>query len=32
MSMAMLDEVQKEFKTDAKHVCLTGLSMGGVGT
>ncbi len=32
MALAMLDEVQKEFKTDAKRVYLTGLSMGGGGT
>jgi predicted peptidase len=31
-ALAMLDEVQKEFKTDAKRVYLSGLSMGGYGT
>jgi predicted peptidase len=31
-ALAILDEVQKEFKTDAKRVYLTGLSMGGYGT
>ncbi len=28
----MLDEVQKEYKTDPKRQYLTGLSMGGMGT
>jgi predicted peptidase len=28
----MLDETMKEYKTDAKKVYLTGLSMGGMGT
>jgi len=32
LALAMLDEVQKEFRTDAKRVYLTGLSMGGGGT
>src|SRR5205823_10059822 len=31
-ALAMLDEVMKEYKTDAKRVYLTGLSMGGMGT
>ena len=31
-ALRMLDEVQKEYKTDAKRVYLTGLSMGGYGT
>jgi predicted peptidase len=31
-ALAMLDEVQKEYKTDAKRQYLTGLSMGGMGT
>ena len=31
-ALAMLDEVMKEYKTDAKRVYLTGLSMGGAGT
>jgi predicted peptidase len=31
-ALAMLDEVMKEYKTDAKKVYLTGLSMGGMGT
>lgn len=31
-ALAMLDEVTKEYKTDAKRVYLTGLSMGGMGT
>ena len=31
-AVAMLDEVLKEYKTDAKRVYLTGLSMGGMGT
>ena len=31
-ALAMLEEVQKEFKIDAKRVYLTGLSMGGFGT
>jgi predicted peptidase len=31
-AMAILDEVMKEYKTDAKRVYLTGLSMGGMGT
>jgi predicted peptidase len=31
-ALAILEEVQKEYKTDPKRVCLTGLSMGGVGT
>jgi predicted peptidase len=31
-ALAMLDEVQKEYKTDPKRVYLTGLSMGGMGT
>ena len=31
-AMAMLDAVQKDYKTDAKRVMLTGLSMGGYGT
>ena len=30
--MAILDEVMSEYKTDPKHVYLTGLSMGGSGT
>jgi len=32
MAMAILDEVQKEYKTDSKRLYLTGLSMGGFGT
>ncbi len=32
MAMAMLDDVQKEYKVDPKRVYLTGLSMGGAGT
>jgi predicted peptidase len=32
MALHMLDETMKEFKTDAKRVYLTGLSMGGGGT
>jgi predicted peptidase len=31
-ALAMLDAVTKEYKTDAKKVYLTGLSMGGMGT
>lgn len=31
-ALAMLDAVQKEYKTDAKRQYLTGLSMGGFGT
>jgi predicted peptidase len=31
-ALAMLDEVQKEYKTDPKRQYLTGLSMGGFGT
>ena len=31
-AIKMLDAVQKEYKTDAKRVILTGLSMGGYGT
>ena len=31
-ALAMLDEVMKEYKTDAKRQILTGLSMGGMGT
>ena len=31
-AIAMLDEVQKEYKTDATRQYLTGLSMGGFGT
>ena len=31
-AVAILDEVMKEYKTDKKHVYLTGLSMGGFGT
>ncbi len=31
-ALAMLDAVQKEYKTDAKRQYLTGLSMGGYGT
>jgi predicted peptidase len=31
-ALAMLEEVQKEYKTDPKRVYLTGLSMGGYGT
>jgi predicted peptidase len=31
-ALAMLDEVQKAFKIDAKRISLTGLSMGGFGT
>ena len=31
-ALAMLDEVSKEFKADAKRIYLTGLSMGGMGT
>src|SRR5205085_12098941 len=31
-ALAILDEVQKEFKVDEKRVYLTGLSMGGYGT
>ena len=31
-ALAMLDEVQKEYKTDPKRQYLTGLSMGGMGT
>ena len=31
-ALAMLDEVNKEYKTDAKRQYLTGLSMGGMGT
>jgi predicted peptidase len=31
-AMAILADVQKEYKTDAKRVYLTGLSMGGFGT
>ena len=31
-ALRMLDEVQKEYKTDAKRQYLTGLSMGGYGT
>jgi len=31
-ALAILAEVQKEFKTDAKRTYLTGLSMGGFGT
>jgi predicted peptidase len=30
--LAILDQVQKEYKVDAKRVYLTGLSMGGAGT
>ena len=32
VALAILDEVQKEYKTDKKRVYLTGLSMGGFGT
>ena len=31
-AMAILDAVQKDFKTDSKRIILTGLSMGGYGT
>ena len=31
-ALAILDEVQKDYKTDTKRVYLTGLSMGGFGT
>jgi predicted peptidase len=31
-ALAILDEVQKEFRTDPKRVYLSGLSMGGYGT
>ena len=31
-ALAMLDDVQKEYKTDAKRQYLSGLSMGGMGT
>jgi predicted peptidase len=31
-ALAILDEVQKEYKVDPKRVYLTGLSMGGFGT
>jgi len=31
-ALAILDEVCKEYKTDAKRIYLTGLSMGGFGT
>ena len=31
-ALAILDEVQKEYKTDPKRIYLTGLSMGGFGT
>lgn len=31
-ALAILDEVQKQYKTDPKRVYLTGLSMGGFGT
>jgi predicted peptidase len=31
-AMAILDEVMKEYRIDAKRLYLTGLSMGGVGT
>jgi len=31
-AIAILDAVQKEYKTDSKRVILTGLSMGGYGT
>jgi predicted peptidase len=31
-ALGMLDEVMKEYKTDARRVYLTGLSMGGMGT
>jgi predicted peptidase len=31
-AIAILDEVQKDYKTDKKRVYLTGLSMGGFGT
>ena len=31
-ALAILDEVMKEFKIDAKRLYLTGLSMGGYGT
>src|SRR5687768_14664468 len=31
-ALAMLDEVMKEYRTDAKRQILTGLSMGGAGT
>jgi predicted peptidase len=31
-ALSMLDEVNKEYKTDAKRQYLTGLSMGGMGT
>lgn len=31
-ALAILDTVQKEYKTDSKRVYLTGLSMGGYGT
>jgi len=31
-ALAILDEVQKDYKTDKKRVYLTGLSMGGYGT
>jgi len=32
VALAILDEVQKEYKVDPKRVYLTGLSMGGFGT
>ncbi|HKB35517.1 MAG TPA: hypothetical protein VKD72_03625, partial [Gemmataceae bacterium] len=32
MALAMLEDVQKEYKVDPKRVYLTGLSMGGFGT
>ncbi|MBI1831251.1 MAG: hypothetical protein HYR84_07375, partial [Planctomycetes bacterium] len=31
-ALAILDQVEKDYKTDKKHVYLTGLSMGGFGT
>jgi len=31
-ALAILDEVQKSYKVDAKRIYLTGLSMGGFGT
>ena len=30
--IALLDEIEKEYKVDSNRVCLTGLSMGGFGT
>jgi predicted peptidase len=32
MALGILDQVQKDYKTDSKRVYLTGLSMGGFGT